>query len=113
MRASGKHSFLDLHEKSRLALTDSRVITIAVKADSPTSAENTAKRQKFGKAKRLAASALVRLRIYHLEDFWELPEIIENFYRLSMIEQNHILAKLPENIRTALEAKREGLKNER
>ena len=44
MRAKGSHGILDLHEKARLALSDLRTVTIAMKADSPNSAENIAKR---------------------------------------------------------------------
>ena len=106
MRIKGCHSVLDLHEKARLALSDGRTVTIAIKADSPNSAENIAKRQKFGKAKRLAVAALARLRKKSLKDFWKLQEVVDSFRKLTDFEQKIILAELPENIRTALVAKR-------
>lgn len=107
MRAGGEHTFLDLYEKARLALRDRRTIKIAMTADSPTSGENTAERQGFGKTKRIATAALVRLRNKSAEIFWEIPEVVKSFIELTDFERNLILAELPETIRTALEAKRE------
>jgi len=109
MRARGEHSILDIHEKARLALSDKRTIRIAMKADSPTSGENIAKRQKFGRAKRVSTAALVRLRKKFEKEFWTLPEIVSVFLCLSEFEQKEFLAELPENICMALRAKR-GLK---
>jgi len=107
MRAKGneEHLFLDLHEKAGLALSDNRTVTIAMKADSPNSAENIAKRQKFGKEKRVSVAALARIRKKYAEIFWNMPEVSKAFQRLSRIEQQHILAELPDKNHTALEAK--------
>jgi hypothetical protein len=106
MRKSGEHSLLDLYEKARSALKDSRTIRIAMSADSPNSGENIAKREKFGKAKRLATAALVRLKNKSSKDFWKIPAVLDVFEELSEFEKKLILAELPEEIRTALEAKR-------
>ena len=101
MRPNGNHSFTDLHEKARLALADSRLVVIAIKADSPTSAENTALRQEFGKPQQLAVAALTRLKKRFSKAFWELPEATSAFSSMTNIEQAHVPIVVSQPDRTA------------
>jgi PAS domain S-box-containing protein len=101
MRPRSDHSFLDLHEKARLALTDPRLVVIAIKADSPNSAENTAARQEFPKPQQLAVAALVRLKKRFPEAFWDLPETEATFTTLSPMEKNYLHPNVVHRDRTA------------
>lgn len=95
-RTKAVHSYNDLYSKALIALGDPKLVQIAMLADSPTSAEKTAKVQGMKEAIAYSLHALSRIKRDYGNLFWDINEVknafngLTNTVKKSLVEKNHI-----------------------